>query len=72
MVAKWRSDLRDVDPHLVNEMIRDKLQEMREKRPRDKGDMRFKQPGVGTAVVVFDDLTEKNRPADADVITTWK
>jgi hypothetical protein len=71
--AKWRSDLRDVPHGILNEMIADKLAEMRQKgKPRDRGDVRLKQPGVGTAVVVYENLVKKDKPADATLVTTWK
>jgi hypothetical protein len=70
--AKWRSDLRDVDPDAVNKMIQKKLVEMRQKNPNDRGDVRLKDPGTGTAVILYNDLVEKQKPAKVNVITTWR
>jgi hypothetical protein len=64
--SEYRSDLRDIDPDMVNEVVRDRLRQ--KLNPPQKNKLKFKEPGLGTMVVDFD-TTKK--PADADVITVW-
>jgi hypothetical protein len=64
--AEYRSELRDVDPKEVNQAIVDKM--MKKLNPPQRGNQRFKEPGLGTFVVDYN--TQKN-PAEADVITVW-
>jgi hypothetical protein len=65
--AEYRSELRDVSPHVVNdavtEVMRNRL--MNQKSPRGKE--RLKVPS-GTAVVDYD---LRDNPAEADVVTVW-
>jgi predicted house-cleaning noncanonical NTP pyrophosphatase (MazG superfamily) len=64
--AEYRSDLRDVEPEKVNEMIQERLIE---KVPHpDKKKVNFHEPGLGTVVV---DYNMFDRPAEADVVTVW-
>lgn len=63
--AKFRSELRDVDPNKVNKMVEEKLEEKLEEKDLS-GDERFKKPGVGTAVVDYD-----LKKPDVDIITVW-
>lgn len=66
--AEYRSDLRDIDPDMVNDGIAKWLKEHLTKKGPDSKKVRMKLPGQGTAVVDYD-LTD--RPADADVVTVW-
>lgn len=64
--AEYRSDLRDVKPERVNDMIQERL---REKVPHpDRKKVNFHEPGLGTVVVDYDMM---DKPAEADVITVW-
>jgi len=66
--AKYRSELRDVDPEKVKEGIRDKMRTKLQKQKMDRKTDRLKLPGVGTAVVNYD-LTRK--PSEVDIVTVW-
>jgi len=64
--AEYRSDLRDVNPEMVNRLVTERL---RTKLPKpDRKKVKFKEPGLGTMVVDYD--MTKN-PADAKVVTVW-
>lgn len=62
--SEYRSELRDVDPKKVNDMVEERMKDV--KNPKKK--LEFKKPGVGTAVVDYD--ITKN-PGEADVVTVW-
>lgn len=65
--AEYRSDLRDINPDKVNQGIVERVKEkLSDKKKRFK--LRWKLPGVGTAVV---DVRTDEKPALADVITVW-
>jgi DNA topoisomerase-1 len=64
--AEYRSELRDIDPRKVNQMIKEKLRD-KVSRP-DSKKLKFKAPGVGTAVTQYN--LRKN-PADARIITVY-
>lgn len=64
--AEYRSELRDVAPERVNDMI---LKRMKERAPHpDKKKVTFHEPNLGTVVV---DYNMMDRPAEADIITVW-
>jgi small nuclear ribonucleoprotein (snRNP)-like protein len=66
--AEYRGELRGINPHGMNEKIKDTAKERFLKNPKDKRkNQRFKTP-EGTAVV---DYSVDKNPADVDVITTW-
>ena len=65
--AEYRGELRDIDPHQMNEAVTEKVRGRFLKKPKSKGKEKFKSES-GTAVVDFD--TSEN-PAQADVVTTW-
>lgn len=62
--AEYRSDLRDVEPSLVNEIVRDYVDGHPNSRERRK--VKLIKPGVGQAVVEVD---MRHDPEEAGVIT---
>ncbi len=69
--AKYRSELRDIDPQMINQGIKKRLKKMFIYKKDSKGSQRFeKMPG--TAVVKYN-LKPNQEAADskADVITVW-
>lgn len=65
--AEFRSDLRDISPIKVNDVVETELNE-KLKKHEEKGDERLEKPGVGT--VVLDYNIHKN-PGEANVVTVW-
>jgi hypothetical protein len=64
--SEYRSDLRDIDHDKMNDVIQERLKN--KLNPPEKKTLKFKETGVGTAVVDFD---TKKSPAEADVITVF-
>jgi len=65
--AKYRSELRNVNPKVVNEQVRKDMSK-RIQQHRSVGDERLKTPHQETVVV---DYSLDQNPAEAEVISVW-
>jgi len=65
--AEYRSELRNIAPDKLNNMITEKIRTKFLKNPSDRGKVKFKGP-EGVAVV---DYNTRSNPADATIVTTW-
>jgi hypothetical protein len=65
--AKYRSELRNVNPKIVNEQVRKDMSK-RIQQHRSVGDERLKTPHQETVVV---DYSLDQNPAEVEVVTVW-
>ena len=67
--AKYRTELRDINPTKVDETIVDRMHDVLVDQNKKKiNTQKFKEPGVGTMVV---DYNMEQNPADAKVVTVY-
>jgi len=67
--ATYRTELRDINPEKVDEMVTERLKSVAIDPKKKKNDKKqFHEPGVGTAIVDYE--LDRN-PADAKIVTVY-